>query len=101
MASGLTTEPRFSAKDRSALEALIESDRGTAGTELDRALRVLQGSSDAPTMLGLHLLAVKFWQDHPQQSAFHRTHAYVYALEAGDWAAADTLYTALAAEGRI
>ena len=93
--------PLFPEKVQSALEALIETDRSAAETELDRALRTVQDSGSAPQMLALHLLAVKFWQDDMQQSAFHRTHAYVYALEAGDWVAADELYASLAAEGRI
>jgi len=52
-------------------------------------------------MLSLHSLATRYWQEDPEQVAFHRTHAYVYALELGDWAEADRLYDLLSADARI
>ena len=85
----------------SALEDLIRADRAASGPALDRALRTLHGSGDAQTMLSLHLLATEYWCDDKDQSAFHRTHAYVYALEAGDWKVVNALYTDLSVEGRI
>jgi len=84
-----------------ALENLIHTDRDAAGVALDRALHTKHGSGDGRGMLALHLLAVDYWKDDAHQSAFHRTHAYVYALEAGDWTTVDTLYAELSSEGRI
>ena len=87
--------------DVSALDDLIQSDRAAGGKALDRALRDMHGAGDARAMLALHRLAVDYWRSDPRQVSFHRTHAYVYALELGDWAAVDHLYDALSAEGRI
>ena len=87
--------------DLPALSALVETDRAAAGPALDLALRKNHGRGDARAMLSLHLLAAHYWQADPRQTSFHRTHAYVYALEIGDWGTVDTLYAALAAEGRI
>jgi hypothetical protein len=85
----------------SAIAALIPRDRAGAGDALDLALRRSHGSGDPSEMLALHQVAVEYWGDDADRAAFHRTHAYVYALEAGDWAAVDALRTELAAEGRI
>ena len=52
-------------------------------------------------MNALHKLAARFWEDEPAQAAFHLTHAYVYALEAGMWEEVDALYTTLAEMERI
>lgn len=87
--------------DAAALRDLIAKDRASAGRALDAALRSGHGMADAREMLALHLLAAAYWQADGAQAAFHRTHAYVYALEAGDWAMVDRLFDALAAEGRI
>jgi len=83
------------------LGELIETDRSAAGNALDQALREKHGTGDAAGMLALHRLAIEFWQGDPQQVSFHLTHAYVYALEAGDWKAVDALYADLAVQGRI
>ena len=87
--------------DLNALENLIHADRAAAGPALDEALQTKHGNSDAQTMFSLHLLAAEYWSADKHQSAFHRTHAYVYALEAGDWKTVDALYADLSAEGRI
>lgn len=87
--------------DLNALENLIRTDRAAAGAALDTALQTKHGTGDARGMLSLHLLAAEYWSGDKHQSAFHRTHAYVYALEAGDWDAGDALYADLSAEGRI
>jgi len=87
--------------DPHTLETLIRTDRNAAGAALDDALQAEHGTGNPHTMLSLHLLAAEYWSADEHQSAFHRTHAYVYALEAGDWKAAETLFTDLAAAGRI
>ncbi len=83
------------------LSRLIETDRKAAATALDQALRDKHGTGDALGMLVLHKLAVRFWEDDARQKSFHLTHAYIYALESGDWASVDALYGKLASEGRI
>ncbi len=83
------------------LSGLIETDREAAEIALDQALRDTHGTGDAPGMMGLHKLAVRFWKDDARQKSFHLTHAYIYALESGDWESSDALYVELAAEGRI
>jgi len=87
--------------DLAALKELIRTDRLAAGQALDAALQTKHGSSDPKAMLSLHLLAAEYWSEDRDQTAFHRTHAYVYALEAGDWATVDKLYSDLAAVDRI
>ncbi len=87
--------------DLSAIENLIRTDRSTAGRALDDALQAKHGTDDPRAMLSLHLLAADYWSGDDHQSAFHRTHAYVYALEAGDWETVDALYADLSAAGRI
>lgn len=87
--------------DLNALKNLIHADRAAAESALDEALQTKHSTGDARTMLSLHLLAAEYWSADKHQSAFHRTHAYVYALEAGDWKAVDVLYAHLSAEGRI
>ena len=83
------------------LNCLIETDRETAAVALDQTLRDKHGTGDAPGMMVLHQLAVRFWKDDARQKSFHMTHAYIYALECGDWETVDVLYSELAAEGRI
>ena len=87
--------------DLSALEILIRTNRTAAADALDDALQAKHGTGDPKTMLSLHLLAADYWSDDEHQAAFHRTHAYVYALEAGVCEAVDALYTDLSAAGRI
>jgi len=84
-----------------AITALIGQDRAAAGRALDTALRQSHDSGTAADMLALHRVAAAYWAGDTERAAFHRTHAYVYALEAGDWAAADCFYSALATEGRV
>lgn len=84
-----------------AIATLMDSDRAAAGDALDHALRAGHDSGDTRAMLALHRLAIRYWQADTARCAFHRTHAYVYALEAGEWAAADSLNAELAAEGRM
>ena len=84
-----------------ALETLIRADPAAAGPALDLALRTRHEQGDARAMLALHMMAAEYWRDDLQHVSFHRTHAYVYALEIGDWAAVDRLYGLLSAEGRI
>ena len=80
---------------------LDAGDRAAAGRALNAALTHLHESDEARELCALHLLAVRYWQDDAAQVAFHRTHAYVYALEAGDEIATRDLHAALEAEGRI
>ena len=87
--------------DLNALKDLIRSDRAAAGTALDDALQAKHGTGDPRTMLSLHLLAAEYWSSDTHQAAFHRTHAYVYALEAGDWHRANRLFDDLEKDGRI
>lgn len=87
--------------DLNALEKLIRTDRDAAGPALDAALQSHHGTGDPRLMLSLHMLAAAYWSDDPLQTAFHHTHAYVYALEAGEWETVETLYADLAAAGRI
>lgn len=84
-----------------AIAALMARDRAAARGPLDRALRDLHGSGRAGDLCALHRLAAEYWADDAEKVAFHRTHAYVYALEAGDARAEATLFAALAAEGRV
>ncbi len=84
-----------------AIADLMARDRAAAGIALDRALMALHGSGEARELCALHRLAERYWKNDPAQVAFHRTHAYVYALEAGDRAAEAALRNALADEGRI
>lgn len=83
------------------LSRLIETDRDAASMALDQALRDKHGTADARGMMVLHELAVRFWEDDIRQKSFHLTHAYIYALESGDWNSVDALYRKLSAEGRI
>jgi len=83
------------------IAALMAEDRAAARGPLDDALRALHGSGRASELCALHRLAAAFWDDDPAQVAFHRTHAYVYALEAGDGQAEAELFAALADEGRV
>lgn len=87
--------------DLSELSGLIETDRAAAAKALDAALHKHHATGAPKVMHRLHRLAATFWQDDPRQVSFHRTHAYVYALEAGMWAEVDALYADLSAEGRI
>jgi len=87
--------------DVAALSALMETDRAAAGSALDAALQSKHGQGNERAMLALHGLAASYWRDDPQQVAFHRTHAYVYALELGDWPEVERLYALLSADGRI
>lgn len=75
--------------------------RGNGAEALDAALVAHHEARAPATMCALHKLAARFWNDDPAQAAFHRTHAYVYALEAGLWDEADKLHAQLAAEKRI
>ena len=80
---------------------LDAGDRNAAENALNAALTRLHGSGEARELCALHQLAVRYWQDNAAQVGFHRTHAYIYALEAGDEASTRDLYAALEAEGRI
>lgn len=83
------------------IATLMARDREAARGPLDQALRDLHGSGRVDELCALHRLAAEYWRDDPEQVAFHQTHAYVYALEAGDGAAEAALYEALARQGRI
>lgn len=83
------------------IAALMAEDPAAARGPLDEALRSLHGSGQARELCALHRLAAEFWSDDPAQVAFHRTHAYVYALEAGDGVAEAELFGLLADQGRI
>ncbi len=83
------------------IAAMINNDRMAAGAALDEALMALHGSGEPSELCALHQLAAQFWGDDTAQAAFHRTHAYIYALEAGDREAEAALFETLAAEGRI
>ncbi len=82
------------------IAALMAKDREASKTPLDHALRALHGSGEARTLCALHRLAAQYWDTEPAQAAFHLTHAYVYALEAGDTHAEADLFDALARDGR-
>jgi len=82
-------------------EVLETGDRAAAGKALHSALIGLHGSGEARELCALHRLAARYWQDDPAQAGFHRTHAYVYALEAGDETVTRDLYMALETDGRI
>jgi hypothetical protein len=84
-----------------AISDLLLSDRRAAGAALDSALMTLHGSGEAGELCALHRVAAAYWGDDAAQAAFHRTHAYIYALEAGDAQAEAALFDQLAAEGRI
>lgn len=87
--------------DVAALAALVARDHAAARAPLDRALRALHGSGRSRELCALHRLAARYWAADPAQAAFHRTHAYVYALEAGDARAEADMAAALRAEGRL
>ena len=82
-----------------ALRAALARSEGADA--LDAALVEHHGAGQPALMCALHRLAADYWRDDPAQRAFHRTHAYVFALEAGLEAEADELHAALAAEGQI
>ena len=83
------------------IAALMARDRVAARGPLDTALRALHGSGRSRDLCALHQLAAEYWRDDLVQAAFHRTHAYVYALEAGDTQAESVLFDALAADARM
>ena len=84
------------------IAALLEAgDRKGAETALDAALTARHASGAARELCALHRLAARFWEGDADRAAFHLTHAYVHALEAGDDAATRTLHAALAAMGRV
>lgn len=85
--------------DLSELEAEIELGGGAEA--LDAMLIDGHRDRDPHAMCALHQLAARYWKEDAGQAAFHQTHAYVYALEAGMWDEVDTLYALLAAHGRI
>jgi len=89
------------ALDVEAISTLMAGDRVAAGAALDRSLRALHGSGRSYELCALHRLAAEYWAGDAEQTAFHRTHAYVYALEAGDAQAEAALFGALAEDGRI
>ena len=80
---------------------LIDADRAAARQPLDRALKALHGSGRSHELCTLHRLAAEYWDDDPAQAAFHRTHAYIYALEAGDTGAEAALFQILQEQRRI
>lgn len=80
---------------------LDKGERAEAGLLLDTMLMAKHGGGETRLLCDLHRLAVTYWQGDAAQAAFHRTHAYVYALEGGFEAEALALHDALAAEGRI
>ena len=69
--------------DEAALDAALSSGRGTPRERM-----------------AWHLEAAALREGQPDEAAFHRTHAMVHALEAGNWAEAERLRGLLAAEGR-
>ncbi len=87
--------------DTTTLETLILADRAAAGPVLDQALRDKHDSGDTAALLTLHNLACLFWKDDEAKVSFHLTHAYIYALEAGDEDAIRSLHVKLSALGRI
>ncbi len=85
-----------------AIAELLEAgERAATRDALHSALTTLHESGDARELCALHRLAATYWQDDTERAAFHRTHAYIYALEAGDDAATRDLYAVLEAQGRI
>ncbi len=82
-------------------ELLSNGARDEAGRALDKALVTRHHSGSPHELCALHKVASEFWKDQPEQAAFHRTHAYIYALEAGRDADAQTLYISLEKEQRI
>ena len=86
------------ARIRAHLDA---GERAEAGALLDTLLTGRHGSGDCRMLCDLHQLAAEYWRDDASQAAFHRTHAYIYALEGGFETDAAALHAALAAEGRV
>ena len=80
---------------------LDEGERAEARTMLDAALIDAHRSGNAHLLCSLHRLAARFWKADEDAEAFHLTHAYVFALEAGDTAQVAALHAALAERGRI
>lgn len=80
---------------------LANGARDEAGRALDKALIALHHSGRADELCALHKVAVEFWKHQPQQAAFHRTHAYVYALEAGRDSDVEALFASLQKDQRI
>ncbi len=84
------------------IAALLDAgNHDAAGRALDKALTHLHGSGETRELCALHQLALRYWQDDAEQTAFHCTHAYIYALEAGDEVTTRALHAALAEQGRI
>jgi len=83
------------------LRLLFETDPAAAADALDRALGTPGAGAGPYAMMDLHLLAATYWKERPQQAAFHTTHAYIYALEAGAWEKVEALHAELAQAGRI
>jgi hypothetical protein len=80
---------------------LLVTDRAAGTAALDDALTTLHGSAHAAHLCALHRVAADYWSTDPDRVAFHLTHAWIYALEAGDEGAEAELHDLLAREGRI
>ena len=73
--------------------------RGPA--EIDAALRALHGVGPARDLSRLHVHAAELVGADAGARRFHLTHAWVFALEAGDTAESDRLEAALRALGGL
>ena len=67
-------------------------------SDLDAALLAAHAAGDRAKLVALYAAAAEA-ADAPEQAAFYLTHAYVFALEAGD-PVADTLHQRLVDMGR-
>ena len=67
-------------------------------SDLDAALLAAHAAGDNRKLIELYKAAAEA-ADTPEQAAFYLTHAYVFALEAGD-PVADTLHQRLVEMGR-
>ena len=68
---------------------------------LDAALRSLHGSGRAGDLAALHAAAAALPGEAPGARRFHLTHAWVHALEAGDWPRVSALEAELRAAGGL